>query len=52
MHAKSTKLENALPLLISAKKWEGSVFTAGLTFNFTQLKFKKVTMPHRVNFLS
>ena len=45
-----SKLENALPLFISVKKWVDSVFTSGLTFNFTQVKVKKVGMPHRVNF--
>ena len=48
----SSKLENALPLFISVRKWVGSVFTSGLTFNFTQVKVKKVGMPHRVNFTS
>ena len=36
----SSKLENALPLFISVRKWVGSVFTSGLTFNFTQVKVK------------
>ena len=44
-----SKLENALPLFISVRKWVGSVFTSGLTFNFTQVKVKKVGMSHRVN---
>ena len=47
-----SKLENALPLFISVRKWVGSVFTSGLTFNFTQVKVKKVGMPHRVSFTS
>ena len=48
-----SKLENALPaLFISVRKLVGSVFTSGLTFNFTQVKVKKVGMPHRVNFTS
>ena len=47
-----SKLENALPLFISVRKWVGSVFTSGLTFNFTQVKVKKVGMPHRVKFTS
>ena len=33
-----SKLENALPLFISVRKWVGSVLTSGLTFNFTQVK--------------
>ena len=45
-----SKLENALPLFISVRKWVGSVFTSGLTFNLTQVRVKKVGMPHRVNF--
>ena len=36
----SSKLENALPLFISVRKWVGSVLTAGLTFNFTRVKVK------------
>ena len=36
----SSKLENALPLFISVRKWVGSVLTSGLTFNFTQVKVK------------
>ena len=47
-----SKPENALPLFISVTKWVGSVFTSGLTFKFTQVKVKKVGMPHRVNFTS
>ena len=47
-----SKLENALPLFISVRKWIGSVFTPGLTFNFTQVKVKKVGIPHRVNVTS
>ena len=43
-----SKLEKALPLFISVRKWVDSVFTSGLTFNFTQVKVKKVGMPHRV----
>ena len=35
-----SKLENALPLFISVRKWVGSVLTSGLTFNFTQVKVK------------
>ena len=35
-----SKLENALPLFISVREWVGSVFTSGLTFNFTQVKVK------------
>ena len=35
-----TKLENALPLFISFRKWVGSVLTSGLTFNFTRVKVK------------
>ena len=35
-----SKLENALPLFISVRKWLGSVFTSGLTFNITQVKVK------------
>ena len=35
-----SKLENALPLFISVRKWVGSVLTSGLTFNFTQVKIK------------
>ena len=35
-----SKLENALPLFISARKWVGSLLTSGLTFNFTQVKVK------------
>ena len=34
------KLENALPLFISLRKWVGSVLTSSLTFNFTQVKVK------------
>ena len=34
------KLENALPLFISVRKWVGSVLISGLTFNFTQVKVK------------
>ena len=41
-----SKLENALPLFISVRKWVGSVFTSGLTFNFTQVKVKKAGMGH------
>ena len=47
-----SKLENALPLFVSVRKWVGSVFTSGLTFNFTQVKVTKVGMPHKVNFTS
>ena len=37
----SSKLENALLLFISVRKWVGSVFTSGLTFNFLlKLKLK------------
>ena len=43
-----SKLENALPLSISVRKWVGSVFTSGPAFNFTRVKVKKVGMPHRV----
>ena len=35
-----SKLENALPLFISARKLVDSVLTSGLTFNFTQIKVK------------
>ena len=35
-----SKLENALPLFISVRKWVGSVLTSGLTFNFTQVKLE------------
>ena len=35
-----SKLENALTLFISLRKWVGSVLTSGLTFNFTQVKVK------------
>ena len=35
-----SKLENILPLFISVGKWVGSVFTSGLTFNFTPVKVK------------
>ena len=35
-----SKLENALPLFISVRKWVVSVLTSGLTFNFTQVKVK------------
>ena len=45
-----SKLENALPLFISVRKWVRSVLTSGLTFNFNQVKVKGV--PHRVNFTS
>ena len=34
----------ALPLLLSVRKWVGSVLTPGLTFSFTQVKVKG--MPH------
>ena len=34
------KLENALPLFISVRKWVGLLLTSGLTFNFTQVKVK------------
>ena len=34
------KLKNALPLLISVRKWVGSLLTSGLAFNFTQVKVK------------
>ena len=33
-----SKLENALPLFISVRKWVGLVLTSGLTFNFTHVK--------------
>ena len=33
-----SKLENALPLFISVRKWVDSVLTSGVTFNFTQVK--------------
>ena len=37
----SSKLENALLLFISVRKWVSSVFTSGLTFNFLlKLKLK------------
>ena len=35
-----SKLENALLLFISVRKWVGSVLTPGRTFNFTQVKVK------------
>ena len=35
-----SKLENALPLFTSVRKWVDSVLTSGLTFNFTQVKVK------------
>ena len=35
-----SKIENALPLFISIRKWVGSVLTSGLTFNSTQVKVK------------
>ena len=35
-----SKIENALPLFISIRKWVGSVLTSGLTLNFTQVKVK------------
>ena len=35
-----SKLESALPLFVSVRKWLGSELTSGLTFNFTQVKFK------------
>ena len=35
-----SKLENALSLFISVRKWVGPVLTSGLTFNFTQVKVK------------
>ena len=35
-----SKLENALLLFISVRKWVGSVLTSGLTFNFIQFKVK------------
>ena len=44
-----SKREKALPLFINDRKWVGSLFTSGLTFNFTQVKVKKAGMPHRVN---
>ena len=47
-----SKLELALPLFISVRKWVGSVFNSGFTFNFTEVKVKKVVMPHRMNFIS
>ena len=47
-----SKLENVLPLFISVRKWVGSVFISGLTFNFTLVKVIKVGMPHRMNFTS
>ena len=52
MRAMPSKLKNALPLFISVRKWVASVFTSGLTFNFAQVKVKKVGMPHSVNFTS
>ena len=36
-----SKLENALPLFISVRKWVGSLLTSGLTFNFAQVKVKR-----------
>ena len=49
-----SKLENALLLFISVRKLVGSLFTSGLlyTFNFTQVKVKKVGIPHRMNLTS
>ena len=35
-----SKLQNALTLLISVRKWVSSVLTSGPTFNFTQVKVK------------
>ena len=35
-----SKLENAIPLFISVRKWIGSALTSGLKFNFTQVKVK------------
>ena len=35
-----SKLENALPLFISVRKWVGSVLTSGLTLIFAQVKVK------------
>ena len=35
-----SKLENASPLFIRVRKWVGSLFTSGLTFNFTRVKVK------------
>ena len=35
-----SKLENALPLFVSVRKWVGSVLASALTFNFTQDKVK------------
>ena len=46
-----SKLENALPLFISVRKWVGSVFTSGLTFNFTQVKVKKASMGHSERYI-
>ena len=40
MHVMSSKLENALPLFISVRKWVGLVLTSGLTSIFTQVKVK------------
>ena len=35
-----SELKNVLPLLISVRKWVGSLLTSGLAFNFTQVKVK------------
>ena len=40
MAGMSSKLENALPLFISVRKWVRPVLISGLTFNFTQTKVK------------
>ena len=48
-----SKLENTLPLIISVRKWVGSVFTSGLLRSILlKVKVKKSGMPHKVNFTS
>ena len=37
-----SKLENAFPLFINARKWVGSSFTSGLLHDLTQVKVKEV----------
>ena len=49
----ASKLEKSLPLLISVRKWVGSVLTSGLTFTFTQVKVKgRYASPHGLSFTS
>ena len=48
-----SKLENTLPLIISVRKWVGSVFTSGLLRSILlKVKVKKSGMLHKVNFTS